>query len=73
MLKFQYDNGYNDPSIKIQIEDQNAEHISEWFSRFFQFMLAASWQPSQIEKHMREIIQEINNDNTLNICDFAYI
>lgn len=73
MLRFQYDNGYNDSSMKIQIEDQSAEHIGEWFSIFFQFMLAASWKPSQIEKHMREIIQEIDNDDTLNIRDFAYV
>lgn len=73
MIRFQYDNKDSYPSLKIQIEDQDAEYINEWFARFFQFMLAASWQPSQIEKYMRETIQELDSDNSLDIRDFAYV
>ena len=75
MLKFQFDNECDNPNIKTEFTIQDSDYcIGEWFSGFFQFLIATGFQSFQIEQCMRDIISTIDNDNrNVTISDFIYL
>lgn len=56
----------------VEIVKHDAEHITEYFNAFFQFLRACTFFPETIEKELREIVQYLDENEDLSIDDIMW-
>lgn len=72
MIKMYYADGNDENGLKVQI-DSNYESIDGWFATFFKFMKCCTWSNKQIEKFMRNMVKDLDENENLNVDDFIWI